>query len=1274
MNNEIKNTLFRFVSMRAPELVADATQKPNFVFQNENDKGIFNTATSSIPNGSTKQAVLKSTASNFTNVKTAEQLRVLNVKLYDFSVWLAKNRYSATEEEIKKEAMLITDSSINLSLIWENLFYQVITQKDFYAKEAAMQLLLASHVCLSTALGTYKERAIAKVVLPKEVFIDEKNTASVTANKSGEATTNEILFASQNLQILENRAIAEENKKMLQNLKNELAQAELLHKKEYDLQYKSAYDKHKILIKPILDAYNKEVEAKKISWCSNQDPTKPLDPLNPCNQPPIVPYPELPDFDFPYEETIDKDFLLDVLSSEAIEVFSSIVNPTDEETVNEELFASTRTSSGVTQFNSSTISFRSLNNLIESLTDANDAIIQQNILDNGSSTIIIGSSVITAPNTISTLLPFQYEVNTRRRTTLLSDTNRMLQISLGIPDITYKIAQVKYKMIRTDETFIEKTSSSVQHFTGYEALLNLSMIGITENLSELSITFQFVNGQIATLSIPNFNLSVTYKGSIKLNLEDNGDNSSEENTIVSPDDTFIPSGFGMKQIGIADYNKVEQSIQGYVEGEVAHIENIMAREFKEKSTRRLRRSEITETTSSETEREQLTDTSTVDRFEMQSEVAKVIADSKDFSAGVNASYGKRDVYQISANANLATHNSKEESTRQAVTNAKEVTERALDRIVSKIKEERIEKILEEFEENNTHGFDNRKGDQHVVGVYRWVDKVFKNQIVNYGKRLMFEFAIPEPARLHWLAMQTLVDEKNAKAIVKPQDPRTSTTYKLENFSQLTDDKLKYWTGIYNVEFRPSPPKILWSGKTIDMGSGSKDATVEITEGYHLKYYKVKTLHRGGSDQGNAGYSISNESNYTNSIIGTWSETLVDNKLYVGKVPVGAFFRKAEAGLVHFDLKFELNDAYFAQWQQETFNAIIKAYEKAVEKHDEVLAIESANGVQILGTNPGFYREIENTILRKNCISYMISSNRDAKKTFGRDFYKTNDGSTKIEFGNAMINQNSDLDNYAAFVKFMEQAFEWDIMSYYFYPYYWGYRNNWVKMYQYDDTHDHIFKAFMQSGMARVIVTVRPGFEEAVRYYMQTGQIWNGGEVPVIGDELYLSIVEEMRKTEGEKVGKAWPTRIPTSMTILQAESIGLKVEQALPFDTESLNDFENPDEVPQSSQIKFNDAQIGGDSNSGTANLYGEINGNEGIEAKILLKKIDGSIQDMTYCDVNGKWELKNLPAGKFELLLDAQNDFPETEYIVMEGSKEQMVVLEINTAKEVNLKVKKIV
>ncbi|KPE50625.1 hypothetical protein AOB46_13905 [Chryseobacterium indologenes] len=149
------------------------------------------------------------------------------------------------------------------------------------------------------------------------------------------------------------------------------------------------------------------------------------------------------------------------------------------------------------------------------------------------------------------------------------------------------------------------------------------------------------------------------------------------------------------------------------------------------------------------------------------------------------------------------------------------------------------------------------------------------------------------------------------------------------------------------------------------------------------------------------------------------------------------------------------------------------------------------------------------------------------------------------FTNTEIKVNESLDKYSAFVKFMEQSFEWEIMSYYLYPYYWGNRANWADLYQFDDN-DPTFRAFMQSGMARVIVTVRPGFEESVRHFLATGQIWNGGEVPVIDDPLFLSIVDELRSPKATKEGEPWREKIPTSLTVLQAGSIGLKVEKALP--------------------------------------------------------------------------------------------------------------------------------
>jgi len=82
-------------------------------------------------------------------------------------------------------------------------------------------------------------------------------------------------------------------------------------------------------------------------------------------------------------------------------------------------------------------------------------------------------------------------------------------------------------------------------------------------------------------------------------------------------------------------------------------------------------------------------------------------------------------------------------------------------------------------------------------------------------------------------------------------------------------------------------------------------------------------------------------------------------------------------------------------------------------------------------------------------------------------------------------------------------------------------------------------------MARAVVPVRPGFEEAVNWFMETGELWEGQGLVVAEDnDLYLSISEEMQTVEGE-VEKEWETRVPTALTIVQADSAVLK-EGGLP--------------------------------------------------------------------------------------------------------------------------------
>ena len=70
------------------------------------------------------------------------------------------------------------------------------------------------------------------------------------------------------------------------------------------------------------------------------------------------------------------------------------------------------------------------------------------------------------------------------------------------------------------------------------------------------------------------------------------------------------------------------------------------------------------------------------------------------------------------------------------------------RIQTRIVQTRTTTTIFETEETNTHTFDNSAGQtQHVSGLYRWLDKEYRAQVYNYGKRMMFEFVLPEPAAL-----------------------------------------------------------------------------------------------------------------------------------------------------------------------------------------------------------------------------------------------------------------------------------------------------------------------------------------------------------------------------------------------------------------------------------------------------------------------------------------------------------------------------------------------
>ncbi len=106
---------------------------------------------------------------------------------------------------------------------------------------------------------------------------------------------------------------------------------------------------------------------------------------------------------------------------------------------------------------------------------------------------------------------------------------------------------------------------------------------------------------------------------------------------------------------------------------------------------------------------------------------------------------------------------------------------------------------------------------------------------------------------------------------------------------------------------------------------------------------------------------------------------------------------------------------------------------------------------------------------------------------------------------------------------------------------------------------------MQAGMARVVVTVKPGFEDAIMHFMAFGQIWQGGQMPVLGNPLYLSLVDEIKEQE-YVIEETWETIVPTNLIALQNDGVAVD-ESGLPCDPSCKDPLVN--------NLKPNDKKLG---------------------------------------------------------------------------------------------------
>lgn len=88
------------------------------------------------------------------------------------------------------------------------------------------------------------------------------------------------------------------------------------------------------------------------------------------------------------------------------------------------------------------------------------------------------------------------------------------------------------------------------------------------------------------------------------------------------------------------------------------------------------------------------------------------------------------------------------------------------------------------------------------------------------------------------------------------------------------------------------------------------------------------------------------------------------------------------------------------------------------------------------------------------------------------------------------------------VKFIHHAVEWENLLYFLYPYFWGSDDVAREKMLFEHT-DPTHREFLRAGYARVVVPIRPGFEETFTQLLDTGVFSGTGNSP------YLTIAEEV---------------------------------------------------------------------------------------------------------------------------------------------------------------------
>lgn len=499
------------------------------------------------------------------------------------------------------------------------------------------------------------------------------------------------------------------------------------------------------------------------------------------------------------------------------------------------------------------------------------------------------------------------------------------------------------------------------------------------------------------------------------------------------------------------------------------------------------------------------------------------------NASVSGSYGFV-TFASNASANIA--DSSDETRKQSRNDAKEVTSKASSRSRKEHKVTIQVSSTTGKEETSTRTLTNPSTSDTMRIDYFSMMRKWRVRLLQYGLRLTYDLAIPEPGgtlrKLH--AELASINQQLEGAFNFALDP-----------SSITDQSYPSLAAAWGVAIEPPPPptrSYLFSHPL----QNSKEAPVAQTLDFDMQEgYVISALTVGGwgsSSEGDVLFSVflaippsglrlfgpypdittyvkaHNMSGWHTTDIAalTDSNGMVDVPVHAfdgqsGHISIPFVQDYSSSGMLYVSVQATRTDAAYVAWQQRAWQAIHDAARDTYYTQLQALT-QRCDGLkaQLEDVDTLTLRREEREEIMKGILRWLLGPDFDFMPP---DVVSLFTGPVGQSFTGNELGLNAagwtTMFIYQEMVKFIQQAIEWENMLYFVYPYFWDVPTAW----DFARTLEHpdpTRQALLRAGSARVVLTIRSGYEEAFTSFVERGEL--GQVLPP--NHPYLTIGQEIR--------------------------------------------------------------------------------------------------------------------------------------------------------------------